>query len=122
MAEEVHSTILKSLPPKTPQWAVGLISIIVSTSFCLIIFYTTVRSEVQSYMKEREVTTTTEVTLNQKMTESILNLVSANNQQISNLSASLYAAQRDAERQALEIENIREKLGNCEKNCIKILK
>lgn len=113
--------ILKDLPAKTPTWAVGFISVIVAVSVSLVTFYTTARSEVQTYLKEREVRVKDETTLNQKMVESVLNLVQANNQQISTLSASLYAAERANEKNTDEIRQIRDKLGNCERNCQKIL-
>jgi hypothetical protein len=101
-------TILKELPSRTPTWAVGLVSIIVSFSAALVLFYTTVRSEVQTVLKNQEITTQGEININQRMIDSILSLVNSNNQQISNLSASLYAAQREAEKNSV----VEERYGN----------
>lgn len=85
--------ILEKLPKKTPVWAVGGVSLVVSLTVSFVVLYVTARPEVQQFLtssqEERRVKTNAELAT----IASILDLVKTSSLQIANMSAALNSAQ-----------------------------
>lgn len=83
---EKPSTILKTLPKNTPSWAVGLVSIILSFGSLIIVLYMTVRPEVLTSINESYKAEALREEHEQNNFTKVLDLVSAQAQQIAVLS------------------------------------
>lgn len=102
--------MLSDLPIKTPVWAIGIVTIIVAIAFAAISFYSTIKYEVQDYIKEQSKVEDNNHALQQQTVSSILNMFESNQKQILSLTDSLREAQSVLDKNSIEIETIKTEL------------
>lgn len=104
--------ILAKLPKKTPVWAIGLVSLVVSLTVSFVVLYVTARPEVQQYLssaqEDRKVKTNAELAT----VASILDLVKTSALQIANMSAALNSAQEQNFRLSERVAAIEKELAS----------
>lgn len=108
-------SVLSELPPRTPIWAIGLVTIIVAFTFGVITIYASIRNEVQDVIKEKSLATTGSLDIQKSMTTSILGLVSSQGDQIVMLSQQLKIAEVDIAQLKDDLGTCKDKLKSCKK-------
>ena len=92
------SGILGQLPKKTPVWAVGIVSILVSLSTCVVAIYFVGQDEIKQFLEwseqHHESKDTKLLTEYTDTLKTVLSLVDTNSAQITELSKTLGAAQQ----------------------------
>lgn len=118
--------ILDKIPKKTPSWAVGVVSIIISIAALITVVYTTVRPEVQQTLSASIGKESKELDIKKDVFNTLLNLAANNAKQIADLNAGLFEAQKRANLLAdritaveTELNETKLVLGQCKKDLAK---
>jgi hypothetical protein len=94
MSAEEMTSFFKALPKSTPVWAVGIVSIIVSVAISFAIVYTLGRTEVRQYLEGQADLNHKAIEIEGKAVSSIIQLVTNNSNQVTELSIALNQTQR----------------------------
>lgn len=85
--------LLDKLSKRTPQWAVGVVSILVAISATFVAVYSTSKDEIVQAIAVKEKVSTKEYEERDRIVGTILELVNVNSNQITNLSVALQKTQ-----------------------------
>lgn len=125
--DEVTPTVLEHLPKKTPIWAIGITTVIVAVTSCLVTIYFVAKDDIHSTLTwgqtQAEKKFTAEHVQQEKALDSVLAVVNQNMVQLGELNKALAVEQVQAsnlEIRVAELENavnrLKTNLSECQSN------
>lgn len=109
MADENALSILDKLPRKTPVWAIGLVSVIVSASISFVVIYTAARPEVQQYVSGNQKNEERRLDGQAGLVQHVFDLLKIDSEQIAGLTVRVSILEKD-------LSESKDALSNCEKS------
>lgn len=110
--------LLKKLPPRTPLWAVGVVTIIVSAAVSLGVLYTVGRGEIKDYMSNSFSITSRRLDAENTACNSILGLVQTGAQQVTELMQQNGKLNERITNLERDLVDTKVKLDDCRKSCL----
>lgn len=86
-------TSLSETTKRSPAWAIGLVSIVISVALSFIGIYTIARSEVQQYLQGSQKIQETQFSAQNEIYKAVIGIVNNNSNQITTLSSALQTTQ-----------------------------
>jgi len=119
MAKRTIEDIFDKLPKKTPTWALGLVTIIISSATALTAMYVVSHTEiaklVESSIVEQEVSGQFDRNERDKVVTSVLNLVHTNSEQITGLTSALADTQKQNAVLSVRVDRLEEDLNSTQR-------
>lgn len=106
--------ILERLPAKTPNWSVGVVSIVIAVGSMFLAIYSMTRPEVHDFLQSRSTQEVAEQTFHESMVGGMMKLIVENQKSIGTLSQSIQDMERINEKNRLDITDLQKKLSDCQ--------